>query len=170
VRTRCLLGAQSICNSTVDVAPNRPWRAALGLQRRGTQRSETRAASRRRRLLKRVWKVLTTSIAPGRPTPSADCQTNGLRALRIAAQGNYPWASSTRGERPDMLAVDQFDTDRAEPIEVVIPGGLPSMGGVDAREDGYPSTEVLFKATVAASETYNTATSGPSANHNRTHS
>ena len=81
-----------------------------------------------------------------------------------------PWASSTRGERPDMLAVDQFDTDRAEPIEVVIPGGLPSMGGVDAREDGYPSTEVLFKATVAASEAYNTATSGPSANHNRTHS
>ena len=36
MRTRCLLGAQGICNSTVDVAPNRPWRAALDLQRRGS--------------------------------------------------------------------------------------------------------------------------------------
>ena len=36
-----------------------------------------------------------------------------------------------------MLAVDQFDANGAEPVEVVVSGGLARMGGVDTREDDH---------------------------------
>ena len=34
-----------------------------------------------------------------------------------------------------MFAIDQFDTNRAQPVEVVVPGGLTRMGSVDAEDD-----------------------------------
>ena len=36
-----------------------------------------------------------------------------------------------------MLAVDQLDAGGAEPVELIVPGGLAGMGGVDARKDDH---------------------------------
>ena len=38
------------------------------------------------------------------------------------------------GERPNVFAVYQFDANRAQPVEVVVPGGLTRMGSVDPRK------------------------------------
>ena len=61
-----------------------------------------------------------------------------LDSAEDGGPGQLTWSSCTGlGEGPDVFAIDQLDADRAESVEVVVPGRLPSMGSVDTWKDDH---------------------------------